>query len=44
MKLNLVQPTTVDPSPRPESNQPFITVAPTFSQPPQSNVIEKATR
>lgn len=39
-----IQPTAVDPTPKSESNQPFITVAPTFSQAPQSNVKEKGTR
>ncbi|KAG4068236.1 hypothetical protein HA402_007756 [Bradysia odoriphaga] len=42
-KPNVMQ-STNDPVPRPENNKPFITVAPTFSQPAPTNVIEKATR
>lgn len=44
LKPNSMHPAATVPVPRPDNNKPFITVAPTFSQPPQSNVIEKATR
>ncbi|XP_037034125.1 nuclear pore complex protein Nup214 [Bradysia coprophila] len=43
VKPNVMQ-STIDPVPRPDNNKPFITVAPTFSQPAPTNVIEKATR